>query len=164
WSDWTSATTSSSASTDTPSMRASTCGSAPPMPEASERDGVSSAYAPSPTGWVRSQVDVSEETGDTRSVHIQNRPVVMLTMRGAKSGAVRKVPLMRVEHEGVYAAVASIGGGPKHPQWYDNLKADPRVELMDGTDSRPTVAREIDGEEYDEWWQRCVAAFPPYAD
>jgi deazaflavin-dependent oxidoreductase (nitroreductase family) len=124
----------------------------------------STPYEPSPTGWVRSQVEVIEETGDTQSVHIQNRPVVLLTMRGARSGAVRKVPLMRVEHDGVYAAVASIGGGPRHPQWYHNLKADPRVELMDGTESWLTVAREIEGEEYDRWWQRCVAAFPPYAD
>lgn len=134
------------------------------MAESSRREEGSTAYEPSPTGWVRSQVEVIEETGDTRSVHIQNRPVVLLTMRGAKSGAIRKVPLMRVEHDGVYAAVASIGGGPRHPQWYHNLKADPRVELMDGTESWPTVAREIDGEEYDAWWQRCVAAFPPYAD
>lgn len=123
-----------------------------------------SAYAPSPTGWVRTQVEEIEEAGDTRAVHIQGLPVVMLTMRGAKSGAIRKVPLMRVEHDGVYAAVASIGGGPKHPQWYHNLLADPRVELMDGTESWPTVAREIHGAEYDEWWQRCVASFPPYAE
>ncbi|MCA1783053.1 MAG: nitroreductase family deazaflavin-dependent oxidoreductase [Dermatophilaceae bacterium] len=124
----------------------------------------SDAYEPSPTGWVRTQVDEIEEAGDTRAVHIQGRPVVMLTMRGAKSGAIRKVPLMRVEHAGVYAAVASIGGGPKHPQWYHNLVAAPRVELMDGTESWPTVAREIHGEEYDTWWERCVTAFPPYAE
>ena len=132
------------------------------MGEAGEEAGT--AYEPSPTGWVREQVERIEATGDTRSVHIQNRPVVMLTMRGARTGAVRKVPLMRVEHEGVYAAVASRGGGPTHPQWFHNLRADPRVELMDGTASWPTLAREIDGEEYDEWWERCVAAFPPYAD
>lgn len=124
----------------------------------------SGAYAPSPTDWVREQVERIEATGDTRSVHIQGRPVVMLTMRGARTGAVRKVPLMRVEHAGVYAAVASRGGAPTHPQWYHNLRADPRVELMDGTRSWPAVAREVDGAEYDAWWQRCVAAFPPYAD
>ena len=132
------------------------------MGEAGEEAGT--AYVPSPTGWVREQVERIEATGDTRSVHIQNRPVVMLTMRGARTGAVRKVPLMRVEHEGVYAAVALRGGGPTHPQWFHNLRADPRVELMDGTASWPTLAREIDGEEYDAWWERCVAAFPPYAD
>lgn len=130
----------------------------------SEKDTGRKGYEPSPTGWVRTQVDEIEEAGDTRAVHIQGRPVVMLTMRGAKSGAIRKVPLMRVEHDGVYAAVASIGGGPKHPQWYHNLLADPSVELMDGTGSWPTVAREIHGEEYDRWWERCVAAFPPYAE
>ena len=132
------------------------------MGEAGEEAGT--AYVPSPTGWVREQVERIEATGDTRSVHIQNRPVVLLTMRGARTGAVRKVPLMRVEHDRVYAAVASRGGAPTHPQWYHNLRADPRIELMDGTRSWPAVAREVDGAEYDEWWRRCVAAFPPYAD
>ena len=79
-------------------------------------------YIPSPTGWVRDQVEKIEATGDTRSVHIMNLPVVMLTMRGKKTGGIRKVPLMRVEHEGVYAAVASKGGAPEHPQWYANLR------------------------------------------
>lgn len=124
----------------------------------------SGAYEPSPTGWVRRQVERIEATGDTRSVDIMGRPVVMLTMRGAKTGAVRKVPLMRVEHDGVYAAVASRGGGPTHPQWYHNLRADSRVELMDGTDSWQTLAREIHGAEYDQWWERCVTAYPPYAE
>jgi F420H(2)-dependent quinone reductase len=122
------------------------------------------AYEPSPTGWVRQQVERIEATGDTGSVDIMGRPVVMLTMRGAKTGAVRKVPLMRVEHDGVYAAVASRGGGPTHPQWYHNLRAEPRVELMDGTESWQTRAREIHGAEYDRWWERCVAAYPPYAE
>lgn len=128
------------------------------------QEGASAAYVPSPSDWVRDQVERIEATGDTRSVHIMERPVVMLTMRGARTGAVRKVPLMRVEHDGVYAAVASRGGGPTHPQWYHNLRADPSVELMDGTRSWPAVAREIDGAEYETWWQRCVQAFPPYAD
>lgn len=122
------------------------------------------AYRPSPTEWVRRQVERIEETGDTRSVHIQSRPVVLLTMRGARTGAIRKVPLMRVEHEGVYAAVASQGGRPTHPQWYHNLIAEPHIELQDGTDSFPVTARVIEGEEYERWWQRCVAAFPPYAE
>ena len=82
-------------------------------------------YIPSPTGWVRDQVEKIEATGDTRSVHVMNRPVVMLTMRGAKTGGIRKVPLMRVEHDGVYAAVASKGGAPEHPQWYGNLLGEP---------------------------------------
>ncbi|MEO5610972.1 MAG: nitroreductase family deazaflavin-dependent oxidoreductase [Ornithinibacter sp.] len=121
-------------------------------------------YIPSPTEWVRDQVEKIEEAGDTRAVSVMDRPVVMLTMRGAKTGGVRKVPLMRVEHEGVYAAVASKGGAPEHPQWFANLQADPAITLMDGTRSWPAVAREITGEERDQWWERCVAAYPPYAD
>ena len=121
-------------------------------------------FIPSPTGWVRKQVATIEETGDTRSVHVFNRPVVMLTMRGAKTGGLRKVPLMRVEHDGVYAAVASKGGAPEHPQWYRNLVADPRITLQDGTESWAAVAREINGAERDAWWPRCVEAYPPYAD
>jgi deazaflavin-dependent oxidoreductase (nitroreductase family) len=120
-------------------------------------------FIPSPTGWVRTQVETIEQTGDTRSVHVQNRPVVMLTMRGAKTGGIRKVPLMRVEHDGVYAAVASKGGAPEHPQWYRNLLADPRVTVQDGTESWSAVAREISGAERDAWWPRCVEAFPNYA-
>ena len=88
----------------------------------------------------------------------------MLTMRGARTGAIRKVPLMRVEHEGVYAAVASQGGAAEHPKWYGNLRANPRITLQDGTDTWDAVAREITGSERDAWWERCVAAFPPYAD
>ena len=125
---------------------------------------MSDDYLPSPTGWVRKQVDTIEATGDTRSVQVLNRPVVMLTMRGRKTGALRKVPLMRVEHDGTYAAVASKGGAPEHPAWYDNVQADPTITLQDGTESWTAVAREISGEERDEWWERCVAAYPPYAE
>ena len=121
-------------------------------------------YVPSPTSWVRKQVEKIEARGTTRAVSILNRPVVMLTMRGAKTGAIRKVPLMRVEHEGVYAAVASKGGAPKHPQWYANLLANPRITLQDDTRSWEAVAREITGTEREEWWERCVAAYPPYAE
>jgi F420H(2)-dependent quinone reductase len=121
-------------------------------------------YVPSPTSWVRHQVEKIEAGGTTRAVSILNRPVVMLTMRGAKTGAIRKVPLMRVEHEGVYAAVASKGGAPKHPQWYANLLANPRITLQDDTRSWEAVAREITGTEREEWWERCVAAYPPYAE
>jgi len=120
-------------------------------------------YLPSPSGWVRKQVEKIEATGDTRSVDIMGLPVVLLTMRGAKTGGIRKVPLMRVEHEGVYAAVASMGGAPKHPQWYANLRANPTLTVQDGTESWDAVAREISGEEREQWWQRCVAAFPNYA-
>ncbi|TCO35959.1 deazaflavin-dependent oxidoreductase (nitroreductase family) [Kribbella steppae] len=121
-------------------------------------------YAPSPTGWVRNQVEKVEAAGTTGAVDIMGMPVVLLTMRGAKSGKLRKVPLMRVEHNGVYAAVASLGGAPKNPVWYYNLKADPKLTLQDGDVTKEYVAREIEGEEYDEWWQRSVAAYPPYAE
>jgi deazaflavin-dependent oxidoreductase (nitroreductase family) len=121
-------------------------------------------YLPSPSTWVRRQVERIEATGTTRSVAVMNRPVVLLTMRGAKTGAIRKVPLMRVEHDGVYAAVASKGGAPDHPQWYANLQANPRITLQDDTRSWSAVAREISGAERDLWWQRCVAAYPPYAE
>lgn len=123
-----------------------------------------SAYLPSPTGWVRRQVDQIEAAGTTGAVDIMGRDVILLTMRGARTGAVRKVPLMRVEHDGVYAAVASQGGAPTHPQWFHNLTADPHIDLQDGTETFPVTARLISGEEYDAWWQRCVAAYPPYAD
>ncbi|PKW25697.1 nitroreductase family deazaflavin-dependent oxidoreductase [Phycicoccus duodecadis] len=125
---------------------------------------MSDDYIPSPSTWVREQVEKIDATGDTRSVSVMDRPVVMLTMRGAKTGAVRKVPLMRVEHDGVYAAVASKGGAPEHPLWYANLQADPKITLQDGTRSWPAVAREITGEERAQWWERCVAAYPPYAE
>ncbi len=125
---------------------------------------MSENYIPSTAGWVRDQVATIEETGDTRSVSVLDRPVVMLTMRGRRTGGIRKVPLMRVEHDGVYAAVASKGGAPEHPQWYANLQADPTITLQDGTRSWAAVAREVTGEEREQWWERCVAAYPPYAD
>jgi deazaflavin-dependent oxidoreductase (nitroreductase family) len=121
-------------------------------------------YAPSTTGWVRDQVEKVTAAGTTDAVGVQGMKVVLLTMRGAKSGKIRKVPLMRVEHDGVYAAVASLGGAPKHPVWYYNLKADPKITVQDGDASSEYVAREIDGAEYDEWWPRAVAAYPPYAE
>jgi F420H(2)-dependent quinone reductase len=121
-------------------------------------------YAPSTAGWVRDQVDKVTAAGTTDVVDIKGMPVVLLTMRGAKSGKIRKVPLMRVEHNGVYAAVASLGGAPKHPVWYFNLKADPKLTLQDGDVTKEYVAREIEGAEYDEWWPRAVAAYPPYAE
>jgi deazaflavin-dependent oxidoreductase (nitroreductase family) len=120
-------------------------------------------YVPSPRGWVREQVEKIEAEGTTRAVHIMHRPVVLLTMRGL-SGKVRKVPLMRVEHNGVYAAVASQGGAPEHPKWYANLRKNPVIDLQDDTETWTARAREIDGAEREEWWQRCVEAYPPYAD
>ncbi|KUL41840.1 nitroreductase family deazaflavin-dependent oxidoreductase [Streptomyces regalis] len=123
-------------------------------------------YEPSPTKWVRDQVELYESSGGTQGTTLMDTgmPVILLTNRGARSGKIRKTPLMRVEHEGRYAVVASQGGAPKHPVWYHNIKADPQVELQDGPVKRDMRAREITGAEKDEWWERAVAAYPPYAD
>ncbi|CAL9348958.1 nitroreductase family deazaflavin-dependent oxidoreductase [Streptomyces sp. enrichment culture] len=123
-------------------------------------------YEPSPTRWVREQVELYEGSGGVEGTTLPgtDRPVVLLTSRGVKSGKLRKTPVMRVEHEGRYAAVASLGGAPRHPVWYHNLKADPRVELQDGPVKRDMTAREVTGDEKAEWWRRAVAAYPPYAD
>lgn len=120
-------------------------------------------YVPSPSDWVRNHVESIEAAGTTDVADIQGMPVVLLTMLG-RSGKVRKVPLMRVEHDGVYAAVASQGGAPEHPKWYGNVKANPELDLMDGTVTTTRRARELSGAEREEWWQRCVAAYPPYAE
>ncbi|MFF0200733.1 nitroreductase family deazaflavin-dependent oxidoreductase [Streptomyces sp. NPDC005017] len=122
-------------------------------------------YEPSPTKWVRDQVELYESSGGTEGTTLRGtrRPVVLLTSLGARSGRIRKTPLMRVEHEGRYAAVASLGGAPKHPVWYFNVKADPRVVLRDGPVQQDMKAREVFGSEKAEWWERAVAAFPPYA-
>jgi len=124
---------------------------------------VAGDYRPSPRSGTRNQVSEIERTGTTASVDIMGLPVVLLTMVGARTGAVRKVPLMRVEHEGVYAAVASLGGAPEHPQWYHNLRKNPLLDLQDGTEVTPRRARELHGAEREQWWARCVEAFPPYA-
>ena len=120
-------------------------------------------YVPSPRKGARDQVSEIERTGTTDSVDIMGMPVVLLTMVGAKTGAIRKVPLMRVEHDGLYAAVASLGGAPDHPQWYWNLRRRPELDLQDGTVVTRRRARELEGPEREAWWERCVAAFPPYA-
>ncbi|WP_326718673.1 nitroreductase family deazaflavin-dependent oxidoreductase [Streptomyces sp. NBC_00243] len=123
-------------------------------------------YEPSPTKWVRDQVELYESSGGTKGTTLMETglPVIILTTLGAKSGKIRKTPLMRVEHEGRYAAVASLGGAPKHPVWYFNVKSDPRLELQDGAERREFTAREVTGEEKALWWERAVAAYPPYAD
>jgi F420H(2)-dependent quinone reductase len=121
-------------------------------------------YELSPTSWVREQTEKILETGTTESVGINGMSVVLVTTRGAQTGKLRKVPLMRVEHDGRYAIVASLGGAPKHPVWYYNVKADPKVELQDGTETNDFVAREVTGDEKAIWWERAVAAYPPYAD
>ncbi|WP_405905098.1 nitroreductase family deazaflavin-dependent oxidoreductase [Streptomyces sp. NBC_00828] len=123
-------------------------------------------YEPSPTKWVRDQVELYESSGGTKGTTLMETglPVIILTTLGAKSGKIRKTPLMRVEHEGRYAAVASLGGAPKHPVWYYNVKSDPRLELQDGAERREFTAREVTGEEKALWWERAVAAYPSYAD
>ncbi|WP_436774899.1 nitroreductase family deazaflavin-dependent oxidoreductase [Yinghuangia sp. YIM S09857] len=121
-------------------------------------------YEPSPTKWVRNQVELYESSGGTKGTTMRGMPVVVLTTRGAKSGKLRKSPVMRVEHNGTYAAVASLGGAPKHPLWYHNVVADPQVELQDGTERRDMTAREVTGDEKAVWWERAVAAYPDYAD
>ncbi|MCZ0206330.1 nitroreductase family deazaflavin-dependent oxidoreductase [Streptomyces achromogenes] len=123
-------------------------------------------YEPSPEQWVREQVELYESSGGTEGTTLLDTglPVIVLTTRGAKSGKLRKTPLMRVEHEGRYAVVASVGGAPKHPVWYFNVKADPHVELQDGPVKRDMRAREVTGAEKAGWWERAVAAYPPYAD
>lgn len=121
-------------------------------------------YALSPIGWVRAQTETILETGTTASVDIKGRDVVLVTIRGARSGTLWRVPLMRVEHDGTYAIVASRGGAPTHPTWYGNVTANPHVELQDGTSTAEYLAREVNGEERIIWWERAVAAYPDYAD
>jgi len=125
---------------------------------------LNSEYAPSPAKWVRDQVEQYEASGGTSGTTMRGMPVIVVTMRGARSGKVRKVPLMRVEHHGEYAAVASKGGADEHPVWYYNLVATPAVEVQDGTVVHTMNAREVTGKEKSIWWERCVAAFPDYAD
>lgn len=120
-------------------------------------------YGPSPQDWVREQVEKYEASGGTEGTTLRGMPVVLLTTRGARTGLLRKTPLMRVAHDGRYAVVASKGGAPTHPQWYHNLRADPHVTLQDGPDRRDMVAREVSGAEREQWWDRAVAAFPDYA-
>ena len=124
-------------------------------------------YVPSPTEWVRNQVEEYESSGGERGNTLagSKRPVIIVTTRGNKSGTLRKTPLMRVEHDGEYALVASLGGSPKHPVWYYNLVADPTaVTIQDGPEPFDVEVRLVEGAERDEWWERAVAAFPPYAD
>ncbi|HLT82985.1 MAG TPA: nitroreductase family deazaflavin-dependent oxidoreductase [Phototrophicaceae bacterium] len=121
-------------------------------------------YVPSPSKRARDQVELYERTGGKEGGTLNGRPVVIVTSRGAKTGKIRKTPLMRVEHDGAYLAVASMGGAPRHPVWYHNVVADPHVELQDGAEKWDMVARELSGEERVVWWERAVAAYPPYAD
>ncbi|MGY2030398.1 nitroreductase family deazaflavin-dependent oxidoreductase [Nocardia gipuzkoensis] len=121
-------------------------------------------YEPSTSDWAREQAEKYENSGGTEGATLQGKPIILLTTKGAKSGKLRKTPLMRVEHDGEYAVVASLGGAPKHPVWYYNIKAEPHVELRDGTVTKDYTAREVFGEEKAQWWDRAVQVWPDYAN
>jgi deazaflavin-dependent oxidoreductase (nitroreductase family) len=127
---------------------------------------VQGEYVPSAQAWVRDQVELYESSGGTEGTTLRDSgiPVVVVTNLGAKSGKVRKTPVMRVEHDGSYAMVASKGGAPEHPLWYYNLRANPLVEVQDGPRKRDMTARELSGDERAQWWERAVAVFPNYAE
>lgn len=121
-------------------------------------------YEPSTSDWARKQTEAFEASDGRESNTLRGRPIVVLTSVGAKSGKLRKTALMRVEHNGTYAVVASLGGAAKPPVWYWNIKANPHVELQDGATRKDYTAREISGAEYDEWWGYAVEAWPDYAN
>ena len=119
-------------------------------------------YAPSPTDYVRETVDKYESSGGTEGNTMNGRPIIILTTTGAKTGKIRKTPLMRVEHDGSYAVVASKGGAPEHPVWFHNIVAHPEVELQDGATKKQYLAHEASGEEKAEWWARATQTWPDY--
>jgi deazaflavin-dependent oxidoreductase (nitroreductase family) len=124
-------------------------------------------YEPSPSQWVRDQVEEYERSGGERANTLRDTglPIIVVTTRGHKTGKIRKFALMRVEHDGEYALVASKGGAPQHPLWYANLVADPgAVMIQDGPQPFDAEVREVDGAERAAWWERAVAAYPPYAE
>lgn len=127
---------------------------------------ITGEYEPSTSAWVADQVAEYEASGGTRANTLRDTgiPIIIVTMVGAKTGKVRKIGLMRVEHDGEYALVASKGGHPEHPGWYANLVADPHVMIQDGPEPRDYVVREVDGAERAAWWDRSVAVFPTYAE
>jgi deazaflavin-dependent oxidoreductase (nitroreductase family) len=124
-------------------------------------------YEPSPAQWVRDQVELYEGSGGAEGNTLRDTglPIIVVTTLGVKSGKIRKIPLMRVEHDGEYALVASKGGAPAHPVWYYNLKDNKGpIEIQDGQSPTEFDVREISGDERATWWERAVAAFPPYAE
>jgi deazaflavin-dependent oxidoreductase (nitroreductase family) len=125
---------------------------------------LSGEYEPSTSDWARENAEKYMESGGTDGTELQGKPVILLTTIGAKTGKIRKTPLMRVEHDGEYAVVASLGGAPKNPVWYYNIKAHPQVELQDGPVTKDYEAREVVGDEKAPWWERAVAAWPDYAN
>ena len=124
---------------------------------------LSGSYAPSSAGWARKQAERYEATNGAEANELRGRPIIVLTSVGAKTGKLRKTALMRVEHAGHYAVVASMGGAPRHPVWFYNLKANPHVELQDGATKRDYLAHEVTGDEKATWWERAVATWPDYA-
>lgn len=120
-------------------------------------------YAPSTSGWARRQAERFEASGGADADTLRGRPIVVLTSVGAKTGLLRKTALMRVEHDGEYAVVASLGGAPQHPVWYWNLVKNPHVELQDGAAKHDYEAREVTGDEKALWWERAVETWPDYA-
>src|SRR4051812_2799670 len=120
-------------------------------------------YEPSTSAWARNQAELYEKSGGAEGTTLRGMPVVIVTSVGAQTGKLRKTALMRVEHDGEYALVASLGGAPKHPVWYYNLKKNPHVELQDGPTKRDYHAREVTGAEKAIWWQRAVEVWPDYA-
>jgi deazaflavin-dependent oxidoreductase (nitroreductase family) len=123
---------------------------------------ITGEYEPSTSDWARENAEQYMASGGTEGTELQGKPVILLTTVGAKTGKIRKTPLMRVEHDGEYAVVASLGGAPKNPVWYHNVKANPRVELQDGTSTGEYEAREVFGDEKAQWWQRAVETWPSY--
>ncbi|MDT5399950.1 MAG: hypothetical protein QOK33_3181 [Mycobacterium sp.] len=121
-------------------------------------------YEPSTSDWARENAEEYMASGGEKGTELEGRPVILLTTIGAKTGKVRKTPLMRVEHGGEYAVVASLGGAPKNPVWYYNIVANPRVELQDGAETRDYDSREVFGDEKAAWWERAVATWPDYAE
>jgi deazaflavin-dependent oxidoreductase (nitroreductase family) len=120
-------------------------------------------YEPSSATWAREQAELYEATNGEKGGELRGKPVIVLTSVGAKTGKLRKTALMRVEHEGAYVVVASLGGAPKNPVWYHNLKSNPHVELQDRAIKRDYLAREVSGDEKAIWWERAVQAWPDYA-
>ena len=125
---------------------------------------ITGEYEPSTSDWARDNAELYMASGGKEGTELKGKPVILLTTIGAKTGKVRKTPLMRVEHNGEYDVVASLGGAPKHPVWYFNIKANPRVELQDGAETHDYEAREVVGDEKAIWWERAVEAWPDYAD
>jgi deazaflavin-dependent oxidoreductase (nitroreductase family) len=121
-------------------------------------------YEPSTSGWARRQTELYESTNGEQGGDLRGRPIIVLSSVGAQTGKLRKTALMRVEHDGDYAVVASQGGAPRHPVWYYNLKKNPHVELQDGATKRDYMAREITGDEKAVWWARAVETWPDYAN